>query len=348
MLGKSFKIVEPKRFDLYIEDIRSVDGEAIVKIEYGAICKADLRYYLGARDSKTLGFKYPMNLLHEAVGTIVVDKTKTFEVGDKVVLSPNITSHIEKKCEHCVCDVPELGVNYCPQAKFASSNYNGFGREYVNYPISNLIKIPSEIDMRIATFTELISVSVAIYRRLKLNGNETLAIWGDGILGYILSTTLRCLHGEGKIIAVGKHKNKLDKFPVDKFYLIGDKNIKSKSINIAYECVGGKSSALAINEAIDNILVGGEIVLTGVAESNVEINTRKTLEKGISIHGVTRSNNKDFKRALEILTDEEASESISKLILSEVIINNIIDYYRVFEIELSNKELGKNILRFKL
>ena len=80
MLGKSFKIVEPKRFDLYIEDIRSVKGEAIVKIEYGAICKADLRYYLGARDKKTLGFKYPMNLIHEAIGTIVVDKIGTFNI----------------------------------------------------------------------------------------------------------------------------------------------------------------------------------------------------------------------------------------------------------------------------
>ena len=59
MLGKSFKIVEPKRFDLYIENIKMGQNEAIVKIEYGAICKADLRYYLGARDKRILGFKYP-------------------------------------------------------------------------------------------------------------------------------------------------------------------------------------------------------------------------------------------------------------------------------------------------
>ena len=45
MLGKSFKIVEPRRFDLYIDDLVCAPDEAIVKIEY-AICKADLRYYL--------------------------------------------------------------------------------------------------------------------------------------------------------------------------------------------------------------------------------------------------------------------------------------------------------------
>lgn len=348
MFGKSFKIVEPKRFDLYIEDIICGKEEAIVKIEYGAICKADLRYYLGDRDSRTLGFKYPMNLLHEAVGTIIKDNTNTFNKGDKVVLTPNIMRGNDDKCENCVCDIEELGENYCPNAKFASSSCDGFGREYVNYPATNLIRIPDEVDIKIATFAELISVTLAAYRRINLTGKETIAIWGDGILGYILSVILEHIHNEGKIIAVGKHEDKLKQFPVDKFYLIGDKNISDENIHVAYECVGGQASELAINEAIDNILVGGNIVLTGVAESLVGINTRKILEKGISIHGVTRSSNKDFEVALEKLTNKEVRKKIKRLILSEVKIKNIVDYYRVFEIELNNRKLGKNILNFQL
>lgn len=348
MLGKSFKIVEPKRFDIYIEDVICADNEAIVKIEYGAICKADLRYYLGDRDSRTLGFKYPMNLIHEAVGIVVEDKTGTFQVGDRVTLCPNITSHIKNKCEHCVCDIPELGENYCPQAKFASSSYNGFSREYVNFPVENLIKIPSEISLGVATFAELTSVAIAAYRRIKLNGDETLAVWGDGILGYILSTTLKCLHKNGKIIAIGKDEDRLANFPVDRFYLANDKRISSEDISIAYECVGGNPSASAINEALDKIVVGGKIVLAGVAENPIGINSRKVLEKGISMYGVTRSNAKDFEKAVEVLTNENARKAIEKLILSIVEINNIVDYYDVFEKELNNKELGKNLLRFSL
>lgn len=348
MLGKSFKIVEPKRFDLYIEDIQARNDEAIVKIEYCAVCKADLRYYIGARDSRTLGFKYPMNLLHEAVGTIIIDKTNTFKIGERVVLSPNLVNHIENKCEHCVCDTPGLGENYCPQAKFSSSNINGFGKEYVSYPVTNLIKIPAYIDFNISVFTELMSVAIAIYRRIELDGNETLAIWGDGILGYILSVALKYLHKDGQVIAIGKHKEKLDKFPTNKSYLIGDVGIKNENIHVAYECVGGQASGLAINEAISNIVVGGKIVLAGVAETGVNIDTRKILEKGISLYGVTRSNNDDFRKAIGILKDEEARSNISKLILSEVEIKNIIDYYKVFEMELVNKSLGKNILRFEL
>lgn len=347
MLGKSFKIVEPKRFDIYIEDIICTRGEAIVKIDYAAICKADIRYYLGKRDEKTLGLKYPMNLLHEAIGTIVLDKTNKFKTGDRVVLVPNIISKERKSCAHCVCENPNLGENYCPQAIFASSNYNGFSREYLNYPSNNLIKIPEGIESYIAVFSELVSVAISGYRRLNLSGNETIGIWGDGILGYIFCLTFKNMHN-GKVISIGKHEEKLREFPADSYYKIGDKNIKSSEILVAYECVGGNASSLAVNEILDNILVGGKIVLTGVSENSIQINTRKILEKGLSIFGVTRSKVSDFERALDLLKDEKFKHNISKLILNKIQIRNIVDYYNAFEFELNNKKLGKNILHFDL
>lgn len=347
MLGRSFKIVEPRRFDLYVDDIVYSEDEAIVKIEYAAICKADLRYYLGMRDKRTLGFKYPMNLLHEAVGTIISDKTNSFEIGDKVILVPNIILKSRDKCLHCVCDDINLGDNYCPQAIFASSNYNGFSREYINYPVENLIKIPDEVESSIATFSELISVAVSAYRRLNLLGSETIGIWGDGILGYIFSVTFKNIHN-GKIIAIGKHEEKLSEFPVHSYYQVGDKKINNEDILIAYECVGGNSSSFAINEIIDNILVGGKVVLAGVAEDAIPINTRKILEKGISIYGANRSKVTDFEKAIILLKDENFRQDISKLILNEIQIRNIVDYYEAFEFELNNKKLGKNILCFDL
>ncbi len=347
MLGKSFKIVEPRRFDLYLDDLVCAPDEAVVKIEYAAICKADLRYYLGARDKRTLGFKYPMNLLHEAAGSIVLDKTKRFQVGERVVLVPNIILKDKHDCEHCVCRRADLGENYCPNAFFASSNYNGFAREYVNYPVDYLLKIPVNLEPRLATFTELISVAISAYRRLNLKGDETIGVWGDGVLGYILSTTLRYIH-QGKIVVVGKDEDKLRQFKAHAQYLAGDPKIFEEELQIAYECVGGRFSAEAINEIIDQIVVGGRIVLTGVAEEQIGINTRKILEKGLSLYGVTRSNKNDFEKALTLLVDEKYQADISPLLLKELVINDITDFYRAFEEELGNKRLGKNVLRFNL
>ena len=348
MLGKSFKIVEPRRFDLYIDDLVCASDEALVKIEYAAICKADLRYYLGARDKRTLGFKYPMNLLHEAVGTVILDKTNSFHGGDRVVLVPNIIPKIRHECAHCVCARADLGENYCPNSFFASSNYNGFAREYANYPVAYLLKVPENLQPQVAVFTELISVAISAYRRLNLNGDEAIGVWGDGVLGYILSTTLRHIHRKGKIVVVGKDEDKLRQFKAHAHYQAGDPKIREEDLEVAYECVGGPFSAGAINEIIDKISVGGSIVLTGVAENPVEINTRKILEKGLSLYGVTRSNQRDFAKALTLFEKKEFQEEISRLILDELTINDITDFYRAFEGELENKRLGKNILRFNL
>lgn len=347
MISKSFKIVEPKRFDLYIEDIVASEGEALVKVDCVAICKADLRYYEGNRDRRLLGLKYPMNLLHEATGIVIADKSKTLEIGERVVLVPNIIKEPDK-CLNCVCHIDNLGENYCPKALFASSNTDGFSKEIINYPINNLIKIPGNLESRIAVFTELISVALASYRRIQLQGHEVIGVWGDGILGYIMCTVLQELHPNGKVIGIGKHIEKIEKLPVDKSYLINDENIENENIDIVFECVGGLGAEGAINEAIESINVGGTIVLTGVSENLVPLNTRKVLEKGIMLVGVTRSNTTDFRKAISLFESKKFKKNIERLILKELVVENIVDYYDAFEQDLKNRKLGKSIIQFNV
>ncbi|MBN9900796.1 alcohol dehydrogenase catalytic domain-containing protein [Bacillus thuringiensis] len=346
MFGKSFKVVNPKQFELYIEEVESKDNCATVRIDTAAVCKADLRYYLGNRDPRLLALKYPMNLLHEAVGTVVKDPTGTFKKGQKVALVPNIASNCDKgNKKHHACGKSELGENYCPDALFASSNYNGFAREYVNYPVGNLVEFPEEIPFSIGVFSELISVCMSTIRRIKIEGNETIAVWGDGILGYILCSVLKQIHS-GDVFIVGKNESKLNEFLVtDKFY-IGEEKLRELNIDIAFECVGGNGAESAIEEIINAISIGGKIVLTGVSEQNVEINTRKILEKGLSMFGVTRSNVEDFRNGIKLFQSKEFTNSIEKLIIDEYSIKNIKEFYSVFELESKNRSLGKNLLKF--
>ena len=62
MLSRGFKVVSPKTFEIDVECIEAKEGDVIVKVENAAVCKADLRYYLGQRDERILGLKYPMRL----------------------------------------------------------------------------------------------------------------------------------------------------------------------------------------------------------------------------------------------------------------------------------------------
>lgn len=347
MLSRGFKIVQPKRFEVYIEEVEPSLDDAVVRIESAAVCKADLRYYIGNRDERVLGLKYPINLIHEAIGTVVKDSSGIFNNGDKVALVPNIIPKDHDK-EHCeICSNERLGENYCPKALFASSNYNGFSKEYISYPLRNLVKIDKGIDPNVAVFSELISVAHSSIRRIKLKEGDVIGIWGDGILGYILCSVLKQIH-KGQIIVVGHNKDKLGKLKGVKTYLSNDTNIKRNRINVAFECIGGAASEKGIEEIINTILPGGKIILTGVAENTVGINTRKVLEKGLSLYGVTRSNVEDFKFAANLLKNEEFYNDISKLIIKSVSIYNIKDYYKVFEEESHSRLLGKRIMNFKL
>ena len=346
MLSKGFKIVSPKTFEVDIESIDIKEEEAIVKIDYIAICKADLRYYLGNRDKRVLGLKYPMRLIHEAVGTVLKDDSNKFSVGDKVILVPNICKC--SKCDFKYVNDKSLGENYCPKAKFASSNYDGFSSECISYPVKNLIKYNSDIKGSIAVFSELISVAVAAVRRVSSLDNKIIGIWGDGILGYILAHVIKIMAKDSKVICIGKNRKKLERFRVDNTYLIDDKKLNEINFDLLFECVGGSYSGNAINQMIECAKFGADIILTGVSEEGALINTRRILEKAVRITGTTRSTIDDFEKASEMLNSNQLIKALNELVLSINNVDGIAEYYKVFEMESVNTTLGKHIIKLNL
>jgi len=346
LLSKGFKIISPKTFEVDIDTIENREDHAIVKIEYAAVCKADLRYYLGNRDKRVLGMKYPMRLIHEATGIVLKDSTGRFDVGDKVILVPNISNCGE--CEFGLCNDEKLGENYCPNVKFASSNYDGFSCECISFPSKNLVKCDSNKYNETIVFSELVSVSVAAIRRLSNLENKSIGVWGDGVLGYILAHTIKAMYPSAKVFAIGNNEHKLKIFDVDGVYSAKSNDIGNNKFDIAFECVGGESAGKAINQIIESVKFGGNIVLTGVSENGALINTRRILEKAVSITGSTRSTVKDFEVAVNLIENTGLVNNLEKLVLSTNEVRDILDYYNIFEKESKSRELGKHIIKYNL
>ena len=344
MFAKSYKITEPKRFEIFVEDIRNEN--VLVRPDYLAVCKADIRYYLGNRSLSILKRKFPMSLIHEATGVVVRDKSGEFKSGQRVVLLPCRRSECDgSKCEVCVRDNPHLLDNYCPESKFCSSNYDGFSKELIDLDKEYMIPIPDEIGEE-AVFSELISVGCCALRRAGFTEGESVksvTVWGDGIMGYIISLVEK--YGFGcEVNIVGLSKEKLEKFDFANVYYSNDIETLPR-MSVAIEAVGGNASGIAANQAIDKLYSGGKLILSGVANDNVPLNTRMVLEHGISIRGTTRSVRCDFEKAVELLRIPEFREHIKALLLSVREVNNIRDYYAVFEEESKSTALGKNIMK---
>lgn len=343
MFVKSYKITEPKCFEIFVEDIE--EDKVLVRPEYLAVCKADIRYYLGNRERTVLKRKFPMSLVHEGIGIVARDKAGKFSAGQRVVMIPCEKAECDgTKCSGCVRIYDYLKDNYCPKSKFRSSNADGFSKEMINIDGDYLLPIPDSVGVE-AVFSELISVGCCAMRRAGLWDKkvEEISVWGDGIMGYIIALVAR--YGLGaKVNVIGVNKEKLRMFDFAETYLASDVDRLPKT-QACIEAVGGSNSALAINQAIDASFSGGTIVLCGVSGENAPINTRMVLEKGLSLLGSTRSDIVDFEKAIELLEIDSFREKILRLVEGVDVVDDIRKYYEAFENASHSDSLGKRIIK---
>ncbi len=87
-----------------------------------------------------------------------------------------------------------LQKNYLRSSKFCGSSTDGFLQEYISISPKRLVRLPKEMNMNVAAFTEIVSVSIhAISRFDKIahSCRRRIGVWGDGNLGYITSLLIK-------------------------------------------------------------------------------------------------------------------------------------------------------------
>ncbi|MCL2156431.1 MAG: alcohol dehydrogenase catalytic domain-containing protein [Methanobrevibacter sp.] len=337
MINTIYRLVSPKLFEETYDEVPDLKNQVIVRPTHLSICQADQRYYQGSRDPETLGEKLPMALIHEGIGKVVKDDTGTFKNNDIVAMIPNTPVENDEV----------IAENYLRSSKFRASGFDGFMQDYVVSTPERLVKLPKDINKEVASFTELVSVSVHAINRFSSISHKRknrIGVWGDGNVGYITSLLLKLLYPKSEIVIFGVHDEKLSLFGfVDEVFKINEVP-NNLCIDHAFECVGGIGSLSATEQIIDIINPEGTISLLGVSEYPIAINTRMILEKGLYFFGSSRSSRADFLETIQIF--ERHPRMISYL---ENIINNTIrikdlkDINKAFEKDF-NSNFGKTVL----
>ena len=322
MISAKYRLVNPFSIERHFEDI-SYDEGVIVKPTHLSICKADLRYFLGQRDEKVLRQRLPLVLIHEAVGVVVNDSTEELKKGDKVVMLPNIPGDGEVYEE-----------NYRLDSKFRSSRADGFMQELMKLDKYNVVKyenIPDEV----ASYTEFISVGVHAVKgflgRVK-TPTDSIGVWGDGALGYVVCCLLKKYLPQAKVTVIGICPSRLEMFSMADARLTVAQVENKAQFDHVFECVGGQASGSAINQMIDVVYPEGIMMLLGVSEELVPINTRMVLEKGLTLLGRSRSTREDFCEAVRLMEeDSRLVKRLSLLISKDFVIKSIRDIEQAFE-----------------
>lgn len=341
MINQVVRLTSPRQFEVFNIEEEVNDQTTIVRPTFLSICHADQRYYTGSRDKEVLRKKLPMALIHEGIGEVVLDKTGTFEPGQRVVVIPNTPT---EKSE-------TIHENYLPSSKFRSSGYDGLMQEYVYSNPDRLVPVPDSLPSVVAAYTELISVAMHGISRLESRINtdeEVFGVWGDGNLGFISSLLLKRVFPNSKIYVFGKNSDKLQYFSFAHAVFQIDEIPADLKISHAIECVGGMGSQDAINQIIDHIKPEGTISLMGVSERPIEINTRMVLERGLTLFGSSRSGREDFEKTIQFLHEHpNACKRLEGLVGINEVITDISQVGPFFEKELQNT-WGKAVMKWEV
>lgn len=346
----AFRLTEPGTFEKTTLRHDFSTGDIVVKPTKASICHADLRYYSGNRRPEALAKKLPMALFHEGIGVVEQSNHSDIHVGDKVVIVPNIPSRLRKSN----FPATDLLDNYDENAVFMGSGYDGICQSHMVVPGDNVVKIPSELNEDVALLAELCSVSLFPINQLPQTTTAEapqVAIFGDGPVGYLAASALHFIYGihPSNLIVFGADSQKLATF--ESFattQLVFDYNFNQhRGVHTVFECTGGHFSETAINQAIDLIERQGQLILMGVTEELVGINTRDILEKGLTLSGSSRSTKREFEQLITAFADPNYQQVLQQLIPEQAYdIYNTADLTTAMEDTMQHKGWKKTYLQY--
>ncbi|MBO6164404.1 MAG: alcohol dehydrogenase catalytic domain-containing protein [Lachnospiraceae bacterium] len=341
MLNTVYQLKAARQFELTFQNIDLDRPRVLVRPTWLSICNADQRYYQGLRPEEIMRKKLPMALIHEGIGRVVWDPTGTYSRGEAVVMIPNLPQESD----------PYIAENYLRSSRFRGSGTDGFLQEYIFSVPDRLVRLPDDLDPVVGAFTELVSVgygAILRFQRFAHARRETIGVWGDGNLGYIVSLLIKNMIPEAKVIVFGKNRPKLADFTFADDICLIDEIPEDLVLDHAFECAGGNGAPRAINQIIDHIRPEGTISILGVTEDLAPINTRMILEKGLRMFGTSRSSREDFSGLMELYRERpEVPQYLENIVGSVIHVRKLKDITNAFETDI-HKLIGKTIMEWDI
>jgi ribitol-5-phosphate 2-dehydrogenase len=215
------------------------------------------------------------------------------------------------------------------------------------------VPIPDDVPDDIAVLSELCSVSYQALTRVKTHLERAhIALFGDGPVGYLTSAVLHHMFGveQTRIHIFGAMPDKLSNFPFTNRSLVQEYDFKKEkgTFDLVIECTGGRFSESAINQGIDLLKTYGHLLLMGVSEERVPINTRDVLEKGLTLIGTSRSCYTDYIEVISAMRESSFQAALRSIVPSIPQAIRGADDFRIAMAEAAaHRDWKKTLLEFQ-
>jgi threonine dehydrogenase-like Zn-dependent dehydrogenase len=255
-------------------------NEVLVKIKATGICGTDIGIvsgnYLAAKPNIVIG--------HESSGIVVAmgEKVKNTKIGSRVFINPTYY------CEQCLyCRTGRQ--NHCAEKAHTETGVSQDGT-FSNYYITEerfLYEMNDEITFAEASLAEPLSCVLTGVNQLKnVRMDARALIFGAGPMGILYAHAL-ALHGlKGTIIEISEKRLELLKHVLPKEWGASSSLAEAQAAipNEEFDLIIDTSSSM-LKTSLQHLARGGEILLVGLRNQQVEINPMCLADKSQSIIG---------------------------------------------------------------
>ena len=292
-------------------------GELLLKVAYCGICGSDLHA------TQEGAFLQPKGVIlgHEFSAEVSASAAEGWSVGDRVVGIPIV------ECDDCrALGQCRLGLGMaCARAKVIGLNPSAPGAyaEFVKIRASKTLRVPDDLDLKIAALAEPIAVAAhAIRKAGPLFGARVLII-GAGPIG--LAVLLCAMFAGVTSVSVSELDDarglRAREFGATHVFNPGKDEVRRAYYKrfgaaplVVFECVGAKG---LLQQAIDCCAPGGSVVVVGVCVHDDVIKPFSAITKELRIQFALGYDTDDFVTALELLGSNRVD--------SEKLITRVID-----------------------
>ncbi|TFG64326.1 MAG: NAD(P)-dependent alcohol dehydrogenase [Spirochaetales bacterium] len=258
------------------------DDEVLIRIRATGICGSDLHYFREGRVGTNV-IRTPHILGHESTGEIIETgkAVKNLKKGDRVAVEPGVPC---LRCDHCL----RGRYNLCNEVKFLGAPPNhGTLREYIAHKSLFVHKLPDNLSFAEGAFFEPLAVGYNAIVKSGIKPGESVVITGAGPIG-IVCLMLAKLAGAARItiLDVDRYRLKIAESMGANETLLPE---EAKAPSPVHDCVieaTGTEEGLTL--CVEYLKKGGRMVLVGMSNSPVSLNTIALLRKEAAIYTVYR------------------------------------------------------------
>lgn len=316
------------------------DGECSVRPVIAGICKSDLLYFKGDKDSKKIYQNLPIVPLHEGIVRIV-------ENGKLGVIIPF------KKCNKCYACLNDME-NLCENNQYMGSNISGLARSVFSYPKELIIDVPQNVPSNIAAILEPMTIVYRMVLETNIDKNDRIAVIGTGLLGSLTIIFLSKLKHVNKnsLHLIGRSDDKLTKMK-DLCEVINISNPAISNLknyfSVIVEAVGGHSMSSTLDLAIKLSRPRGRINIFGLSDNVSNINFTNIINKGLILTGFSRSKISDYISLMELINRNSDLIPVLERVVDkkQFFIRNEADLIEAFHYALSGNNYGRVIVCFE-